>query len=221
MIFSRTILVLFTVALVLGSTSCTKDEPQFEVEYEVRLQSLWSVDSHPVDYPATAALGPFVAFSHKLGTDAFTPGLICTEGIRLMAEINDVTTLEEEVDAFRGGDRALDRDRGISVSFLRTSVVRLGFSEKHNLLTLIAKISPSPDWFVAAKDVELYSGGVWADSLVVYPEAYDAGTDRGQTFVAADIPANPKDAIQVIKSQPLADNGVVAPLGSITLVRVK
>lgn len=218
---SRQIAYSIALVMMLFFNACTKDRPTFAVEYEVRVTCLWSVDSHPADYPQTAELAPFEVFSHKLGTEAFTVGLLCSEGIRQMAEVGNLITLQEEIDLFRAGDRALDRDMGQSITFLRTSSVRLGFSETHHLFTLMAKISPSPDWFIAAQGVELYNGSSWIDSMDVYPEAYDAGTDRGQTFVAANIPAQPREAVQIIRSQPLADNGVVAPLARITLVRVK
>lgn len=212
------IVVVWGVTLIAG---CKKDRPDFDIEYEVSLQCLWSVNSHPSDYPQTATLAPFGVFSHKANVELFQVGIPCSYGMRIMAEQGDLELLEEEIDVLRGGGQALDRDMGDAISFLRTSTILLGFSEEHTQLTLVAKISPSPDWFVATKGLELYANGAWIDSLEVFPETYDAGTDRGQTFLSANIPTEPAEMVTVINSQPLADNGVVPPLAKITVRRVQ
>lgn len=212
------LLVLLSIALL---PSCTKDTPTFAVEYEIRFQNRWSAQTHPVDYPQDAYFTPFISYSHKQDAKLFNIGLIATDGLKQYAETGIVSKITEEIDIIRGGGRALDRDMGFEVYYFQTSTVRLGFSDESHYLSLLSHIAPSPDWFIAIDQFDMSPNGEWVDSLVVYPEAYDAGTDNGQTFYSTDTPAEPRNAVDIIRSQPLADNGVVAPMASVTLIRVK
>lgn len=206
---------------ILFIASCTEDRPTFPVEYEIRFQNQWSAQTHPVDYPQDAYFTPFITYSHRQGAKLFNVGLIASDGVKQYAETGIINKINEEIDIIRGGGRALDRDMGFEVEYIRTSTVRLGFNDASHYLTLMSRIAPSPDWFVAIDEFDMSPNGEWVDSLVLYPEAYDAGTDNGQTFYSTDMPTEPRNAVSVIASQPLADNGVVAPMANVTLVRVK
>ncbi len=208
-------------AALLTLSACTKPLQEFPVEYRINVQNTWGVDSHPSDYPSDPRLDPFLAVSHRATTNLFDLSFPATEGIKTMAETGVMVRLEEEVDIQRGGDLALDRALGDRLVFFETGSVFLGFNETHTYLTLFAHISPSPDWFVSAYKINLKPNGTWVDTLVIYPQAYDAGTDLRQTFRGTSIPANPPLTVSLINSPPLAFNGVVAPLAKITVERIK
>lgn len=212
--------ILVALMLMVSLVSCTKQQ-NFPVKYSISFTSTWSAQTHPTDYPQDAHFTPFEVFSHKASTEAYTVGYIATDGIKDMAETGRLTKLEEEIDIFRGGDRALDRASGLSVDYLQTSTVFLGFNDDHSYFTLVSMIGPSPDWFVGLKAVPLKVNGEWVDSLVLTPTVLDAGTDNGISFTSDDNPAIPPNVISTITSQPLADNGVVAPMARVTVVRVK
>lgn len=214
-------LIVMLLMVMLSMVSCVKDTPDFAVEYEVRFRNEWSAQTHPVDYPQDAHFTPFVTYSHQLDAKLFRTGLIASNGIKQYAETGVINTINEEIDIIRGGGRALDRDMGIEVDYYQTSIIRLGFSDVSHYITLLSRIAPSPDWFVAIDEYDLMPNGEWIDSIVVYPATYDAGTDMGQTFYSTDMPLEPRNAIDLVRSQPLADNGVVSPMASVTLVRVK
>ena len=63
-------------------------------------------------------------------------------------------------------------------------------------------IAPSPDWFIATRNVELYKDGEWQESLTIPARLYDAGTDSGETFTAANDDTNPKEPIVGLENQP-------------------
>lgn len=201
--------------------ACTKPQQDFPVEYRVSVQNLWGVDTHPTDYPSSPRLEPFLAISHRPNTEIFSLSLPAMEGIKTMAETGIMVRLEEEVDILRGGDLALDRSLGDRLVFFETSAVFLGFNETHTYFTLLARIAPSPDWFISAYRINLKPNGEWVDTLVIYPDAYDAGTDFSQTFTGDAIPANPRQLVSLITTVPLAYNGTVPPLAKITLERIK
>lgn len=209
----------FAGLLMIGS--CTDPVPDFPVKYRVTFTALWNVNTHPVNYPSDASFSPFIAYSHKASSDLFTVGLIAPESIRILAENGLLTRAGEDIDILRSSDRALDRTTGDGVSYPRSSEAILGFDDAHTMATVLAKISPSPDWYVAATNVQLYSNGAWVDSLTVETAAYDAGSDMGTTFDSADQPTNPLSAISVINTSPLAENGTVRPLVRIGFKKVK
>lgn len=214
-------LVLIALGFALLVTSCAKEQQVFPVQYLISVQNTWGVDSHPTDYPGYARIEPFLAVSHRETTNLFSLLFPATDGIRQMAESGVMVKLEQEVDEQRGGDLALDRSLGDRLTFYETSTVYLGFNDTHTYLTLMARISPSPDWFISAYKVNMKPNGEWMDSVVIYPDAYDAGTDLSQTFTGDAIPANPAQPVSLMTSVPLAYNGVVPPLAKITLVRIK
>lgn len=207
--------------LLAGSFFSCNELPDFPVEYRVQVRNVWSVDSHPVDYPQTARISPFLVFSHKQNTEAFVVGLPATDGIKQLAETGSLTILSEEVDIFRGGDRALDRSTGNGLVFIQTSSVRLGFNDAHHYLTFLAQVSPSPDWFLALKGLNLRDSQGWIDSMRVYPTVFDAGTDNGTTYNSPDFPQEPRNTVQPFTGSPLANNGTIAPLVEVTIVRLK
>ncbi|CAN5270096.1 hypothetical protein BH09BAC1_BH09BAC1_19360 [soil metagenome] len=217
-------MVKYLVLLLLSITllpSCRKTQQEFPVQYRINMQNTWGVDSHPTDYPGNARLEPFLAVSHRSTTNLFNLSFPATEGIRVMAETGVMVRLEEEVDIQRGGDLALDRALGDRLSFFQTSSIYLGFNETHTYLTVMARIAPSPDWFVSAYKINLMPNGQWVDTLTIYPEAYDAGSDLSQTFTGDAIPANPPQTVSLMTSVPLANNGVVPPLAKIMVERIK
>lgn len=213
-------MIVWVFVLALAA-SCDKTPQTFPVEYRIDVQNIWGVDTHPTDYPGSARLEPFLAVSHRPSTEVFNLTFPAMEGIKTMAESGIMVKLEEEVDILRGGDRALDRALGDQLVFFETGTVYLGFNDVHTHLTLMARIAPSPDWFISAYKVDLKPNGEWVDSVVVYTEAFDAGTDLAQTFTGDAIPANPPLPVSRITTVPLAQNGTVPPLAKITLKRIK
>jgi hypothetical protein len=217
---TRIVLLLLSLFAVMIS-SCDEGIPDFPVKYELTFTPLWTVNTHPVNYPQDAAFAPFISYSHKTGSELFTVGLIASESISILAETGQLTRMEEDIDVLRSSDRALDRARGDGVTYPRNSQVVLGFDDTHTMATVLAKISPSPDWFVAANNVQLYVNGAWVDTLSVNTIAYDAGSDMGMSFESADQPNNPASPVSIITTAPLAENGTVAPLARVSFKKIK
>ena len=83
------------------------------------------------------------------------------------------------------------------------------------LVTVVSMIAPSPDWFIAARNVELYKDGRWQESITIPARLYDAGTDSGETFNANDDDTNPKEPIVGLEDQP------TPPLATFRLERLR
>lgn len=54
---------------------------------------------------------------------------------------------------------------------------------KHHLMSLAAKLAPSPDWIVGVSALELCNANcTWSRSVTIPLYPYDAGTDNGVTY---------------------------------------
>ena len=68
-------------------------------------------------------------------------------------------------------------------------------------VSLVTMLAPSPDWFTGIMKVSLCnaSSGMWMDSWTIDDiQPWDAGTDNGTTFKAADNPTMPPGYISMI-----------------------
>lgn len=65
----------------------------------------------------------------------------------------------------------------------------------HLQLSFIARIVPSPDWFVGVDSVDLCDGDHWKENASMELFPYDAGTDSGFTFSSPNFETIPQDKI--------------------------
>jgi len=80
-------------------------------------------------------------------------------------------------------------------------------------------IAPSPDWFIAVRDVELFEKNKWITEKSLQVGDYDAGTDAGTTFTSPNQTEN--KTIQKITTPPLAVDGKVNSMGTITFKQIE
>lgn len=83
-----------------------------------------------------------------------------------------------------------------------TTTIILTAKDMYSKVSFIAMIAPSPDWFVGVDSVELCGDdGKWKEIAITLP-AWDAGTDSGITFQAADdVETMPRDVIREITKE--------------------
>ncbi|KYN05813.1 Galactoside 2-alpha-L-fucosyltransferase 1 [Cyphomyrmex costatus] len=65
----------------------------------------------------------------------------------------------------------------------------------------MARINPSPDWFVGVDSFQLCIEGNWVDAVSVELDPLDGGTDNGFTFTAANWPTKPQGIAYRITSR--------------------
>lgn len=92
-----------------------------------------------------------------------------------------------------------------------------------SLVSLVTMIAPSPDWFTGIMDMNLCNttSGTWLDSMTVdMLQPWDAGTDSGTTFTAADSATSPPGNIEVITKSSNTDFKNVPQANIMTLGKV-
>jgi len=71
-------------------------------------------------------------------------------------------------------------------------------------------IAPSPDWFAGFSDMSPIDGdGNWLESFTIMSYPYDAGSDSGDTYNAADSPTDPRQTIFRLTTETVPDTGVL------------
>lgn len=189
--------------------------------YRVSFDSSWSRETHPDDFPTDAHYSRLVGGTHSSRVRFWAAGATASPGIQAMAERGRTTPLDSEVQAAvaagtaRGlilGD-ALDSSPGVAAA-------EFEIGRDHPLVTLVTMVAPSPDWFVGVDGLSLVDGGDWVAERRVTLHPWDAGTDSGATYAAADVVTQPRGTIQPLVGYPVARGGQVAAFGSFTFRRV-
>jgi hypothetical protein len=195
----------------------------FTARYEVVFNATWSQATHPEHWPAGAHFSGLVGGTHNAKVHFWREGGPASEGIRLMAESGQKTTLLSEIaPAIANGTADLQLSGGgISPS---PGDVKLIFPKPMRrdfpLVTLVSMIAPSPDWFVGVDSLDLIEDGQWVRSKTVTLYGMDAGTDSGATYVSPDQATVPRDMINTFTGFPALVNGSIVPFGTFTFTRL-
>lgn len=201
---------IYFLITVFFLTACSKEKEK-RATYEVTFIGNWLDATHGGSLPSNAHFSKAVGLTHKTGISIFNSDEIASNGIEEMAETGKTSILKTEIGNIVNSNNSFGFIEGES---LATSVGIKKFKFKmhrdYPLVTLVSMIAPSPDWFIAVKDIELHNGKEFIRNTVVEANAYDSGTDNGSDYTSANEDTNPKDVIHKIDSLPSGDK-LLAP----------
>ena len=213
---------IIAASLLLLVISCSKDEDNFEdptkTKYLVTVKTDWSASTHPQDFPANPHFSPFIGMVHNSESVLFEEGTLASAGIKVMAETGKTSPLDNEINALisNGTAQSLVIGGGIGVS-PGSVTIELAIDSSFSLVSLVSMLAPSPDWFIAIENVDLYENGAFVEEVTVPITIYDAGTDAGITYTSADEVSMPQEKIYEITTGPTA----AASIGSVTIKKVE
>lgn len=170
--------------------------------YTVRMLGTWNKQVHGPWYPDGAHLSPMVAWSHQDGDFIYELGKTASIGVEIVAETGSPKRIEREIHAVQNEGHITDYAIGNLTYAPGEDMVRVRVAPHTPNITVISMIAPSPDWFVAAKNISLFENGSWVERKRYAARIYDAGTDSGLTFTAEDDDTDPKETIRSIPDQP-------------------
>ncbi|WP_052444513.1 spondin domain-containing protein [Flammeovirga sp. OC4] len=180
--------------------------------YKITYQGTWSSSSHPTDYPSNSHFSGVIGMAHTADTTLFKENTLATNGIKVMAETGGKSPLTTEINDIISTGKA---DFLISEGGLSSGTGKIEFeitvSSDHSYVSLVSMIAPSPDWFVAVENLNLYANNEWVDDVTITPIHYDSGTDDGETFTSPNAPSDPVVNIFEITSAPLGNGTEVTP----------
>lgn len=195
------------------------------VEYTVVLKSRWTNDRFPFEYPTAGALtGPhfsgLIGASHSGSYAVFAPGSRPTAGLERLSEEGKHSPLDEEIrSAIAAGSAGVLFESGALRDFGDSLVATVRVDADHPMVSLVAMIAPSPDWFTGVSNVNLMENGSWVSSRTLDLWAYDSGGDDGTTYKAADQDNNPKKPTSQATTRHFAPRGTALPVGVVTITR--
>ena len=206
---SRLLNSLAVAAAVLLSATCTMaDTPDLaetvvgDARYRVTFQATWSAATHPTNFPGNPHFSGLVGATHDADTRIWQRDEPASDGIELMAETGGKSQLLAEIAALIEAGTAHAELSGGGLSTSPASVsLELDIVSSHPFVTLVSMLAPSPDWFVGVSALSLLAeDGTWKEREEVMLRLYDAGTDDGTTFNAANADSDPPQPISRLSS---------------------
>jgi len=195
------------------------------VEYTVILKSRWTKAEHPFEYPEPGVVtGPhfsgIIGASHSAAYSIFAEGAKPTPGLEKLSEEGKHSPLDEEIRAaIMAGTAGNLFESGPLRDFSDSLVATVHVDAAHPMVSLVAMIAPSPDWFTGAASINLSENGQWVASRTMELNAWDSGGDDGTTYKAPDKDANPKKPTMINRSRHFVTNGQLVPVATLTIVR--
>ncbi|TST60400.1 Spondin-2 [Bagarius yarrelli] len=174
-------------------------------KYRLTFTGKWSQTAFPKQYPVyrpPAQWSPLIGVSHSTDYHIWQKNQYASNGVREFSEKGEAWTLIKEVEA--AGERIQ------SVYGLFSTPAVLGGTgqtstefevyARHNFLSFIMRIVPSPDWFIGIDSLNLCDGDHWKENISLDLFPFDAGTDSGFTFSSPKFETIPQDKVTEITS---------------------
>lgn len=176
------------------------------ISYIVKLEGSWTNMTHPKHFPSSAQFGRLTGGSHSTGYSVWSPGGMATRGMEKLAERGKHKRLMRTMTASSSVLQVISL-KAISSTGKGKRVVNLDAT--HPLVSLVAKIAPSPDWFVGVSGLNMCDNTTgWINSLSVDLFPYDAGTDSGLQFESMNADSIPQEPIyQITGMHPMNPGG--------------
>ncbi len=203
--------------LVVHDDNAPQQKCGEDADYTVVFTSSWSGDSHGTDYPGNPHFSGLIGLTHKTDVSFWQVGVLASAGTVLMAETGAKTGLLTEYTqavSDKNGENILSGG-GINPVPGKTSSLEFAISPEFPLVTLASMIAPSPDWFVGVSGLTLCQQGQWVTELTVPVVGYDAGSDNGTTYTAANEATDPFESISILQGAYFGASGTdAAPFGT-------
>lgn len=211
----------------MGSASATQSGGAMTdgAEYTLVFKNNWTAATHPFEYPASGAIsGPhysgIVGASHNAGFALFKDGASPTPGLEMLSEMGKPSPLDDEIKAaIVAGSAGALFTTGPLRDLADSIVTTFRVDAAHSIVSFVAMIAPSPDWFTGAANVNLMEGGQWITSKTIPLYAWDSGGDDGASYKAADKDNNPKKPTMQAMTKHFSANGAAIPVAMVTITK--
>ncbi|XP_072932865.1 spondin-2 [Epargyreus clarus] len=190
-----TLLAALSAAAALQDDGCNPDKMTV---YRMVLHTYWTREKFPKHYPdwrPPAQWSRIYGVSHSRSYVLFRLGRRVTAPVRQFAESGRSDTLGSgpgTMDVFGAPPIAQGAGRTEAEFFV---------DGNHSRVSVMARMIPSPDWFIGVDSFDLCVDGNWIDSITIEVDPLDAGTDNGFTFTAPNWPTAPQGVAYRITSK--------------------
>jgi Spondin_N len=195
------------------------------VKYRIELTPLWTKANFPFEYPDTSLIhkphfSGLIGTAHNANYHIFVEGQMPTPGLERLSEMGKHDPLDAEINSAIAAGNALALTESDPLKdFTKTATAEVTVDDAHPMVSIVAMIAPSPDWFAGVSDVNLMENGAWVASKTMDVKAWDSGGDDGTTYLADDVDTNPKKPTSLNKSRHFLKDGQPMPVARITFTK--
>ena len=222
--FSKSTLKVIAVIAVLVFTNCSTanedekpnatdpvEEKQTNAKYSVTFEINWNKNNFPIDYPSGAHFSSIVGWSHKTTSTFMKVGTFASKGIKDVAETGSTVEIKKEIEEKISNKEGKNFFKGSGLgSGVGKIEIEIEVDRDYPSISLITMIAPSPDWYVGIVNINLFENEKFISERTFDGLVYDAGTDDGLTFRAANKVTDPHQKIFLLTAPPLGDGKTVA-----------
>ncbi|AOT06885.1 spondin domain-containing protein [Pseudoalteromonas luteoviolacea] len=185
-----------------STTNTSTSQPAAtSVTYELKFTHTWERSNFPTNFPSGTHFSPMIGLTHNDQGRIFQRDTTASAGIISMAETGAKTLLRNEISDIQnlGNSSYLIDEAGIPHG---SKSVTLTFEASQTFahLSIVSMVAPSPDWFIGIDSLLLFEDNQWIDEQTIQLKVYDAGSDSGVTFSAADSTTDPQSSISLLSS---------------------
>jgi len=210
---------VFAAGAVLTANPAAAAE--ISVTYKVTFNGTWSKATHPTEFPKGAHFSGLIGTTHNGGYVLFKTGKLATRGLKNLSEKGQHSPFDAEIRAaITAGTAGTLIETGPIFNPPGASSVTFKADRRHPMVSLAAMIAPSPDWFAGVRNVRLFANGKWIMRTTVTVYAYDAGTDDGRTYQAANKESKPWKAVRLNGSRHFKQGGKRVAVGTLTFEQI-
>jgi spondin N len=194
--------------------------------YRVEFTPLWTKAAFPHEYPDTSLIhhphfSGLIGTAHNAQYHLFAVGQMPTPGLERLSEECKHAPLDAEIKAAIAAGNALALSESEPLKdFSQKASTEVKVDGTHPMVSLVAMIAPSPDWFAGVSDVELMENGTWVASKTVDVMPWDSGGDDGATYLADDKDNDPKKPTATGSVAHFGKDGNLMPVARITFTRM-
>ena len=173
--------------------------PANAATYRLTFEASWSNwDWDPsFFYWGSSRFTGLIGATHKPNVSLWSAGKLASDGIKQVAETGSKVALKSEISKLINQGSACAEISGDNIDFPNNSgTVTFTVQPECSLVSLISKLTPSPDWFVGSDSLNLVNNSQWRNTVVYKLRAYDSGTDSGLTFTGSNLVTSPPEKIQ-------------------------
>ncbi|MCY4417568.1 MAG: cadherin-like beta sandwich domain-containing protein, partial [Chloroflexi bacterium] len=199
-----TLLLMLVSFVLIALPSHGQSQDTAAARYEITFTGLFAADALAtgVDVPSSANFRKMIGVMHTGSVPYWKAGESASAGFESLAEQGRVDDFEDEINEtvdsgdalgfFETPERRMRADAEEQLEFTTT--------REFPLVTLAAKVNPSPDWFTGASALDLRPNGEWEREISVDLYAWDAGTEDGTEFDRENPATGPQGVIASLRN---------------------
>ena len=189
--------------------------------YNITFTTDFTEAEFPQDYPSNANFGTIVVITHSPEVSVYQLGQIASEGLRDYASSGDIDGLASFISADLGeaGDGLFTISTAGTAGVTDEVNTSVTFTPTRTRLTFLARLNPSPDWFLGVSSFDITNGNTLIDNASFNLGPIDAGVVAGTTYTASE--GTESLAIANYTGAPFSDGSApfVSPLGLLEITR--